>query len=121
MQAIPAARARSRFSKSDWETVEIALGQRRVNSAKFARDAVLGITSDHYGDAHGPLPPQYTNLIERILRSTHILASAKRDDTICDGRGDEHDELVKTTRELQDSLPQATHGGASIDAGTSRS
>ena len=115
-------RARSiRFSESDWETVEIALAQRAVNSAKFARDAALGITSDHYGDAHGPLPSQCTNLIERIFRSTHILASAKRDDMICDGCGDEHDDLVTTTRELQDSLPQATHGGPSIDAGTSRS
>ena len=87
----------------------------------FARDAALGIASDQYGDAHGPLRPQYANLIERIFRSTHILASVKRDDMICAGRGDEHDELVNTTRELQDSLPQATHRGASIDAGTSGS
>ena len=110
-----------RFSDSNWETVENAVAQRGVNAAEFARDAALGIASDQYGDAHGSLPPQYANLIERIFRRTHILASVKRDDMICAGRGDEHDEIVKTTRELQDSLPRATHGGASIDPGTSRS
>ena len=69
----------------------------------------------------GPLLPQYAELIERIFRSTHVLVSLKRDELIRAGRRDELDELVRTTRELQDSLNQAAHKSASTDAGTSRS
>ena len=115
-------RARSiRFSDSEWESVERAATERGMNAAEFARHAALSLASGQYGDAQGPLPPQYTNLIERIFRSTHILVSLKRDEMIREGRGDELDELIKTTRELRDSLIQATHKAASTDAGTSRS
>ena len=115
-------RARSiRFSDSEWETVEKAAAQRGMNAAEFARHAALSIASGQYADAQGPLPPQYSNLIERIFRSTHILVNLKRDEMIREGRGNDLDELVKTTRELQNSLIQATHRAASTDAGTSRS
>ena len=115
-------RARSiPFSDPEWETVESAPAQRGMNATEFARHAALGIASGRYGDAHGPLPPQYANLIERIFRSTHIFVSLKRHDMIRAGRGDELDELVRTTRKLQDSFIQATPKAASTNAGTSRS
>lgn len=115
-------RARSiRFSDSEWETVEKAAAQRGMNAAEFARHTALGIASGQYSEAQGPLPPQYAELIERIFRSTHILVSLKRDELIHAGRGDQLDEIVKTTRELQDSLTQATPKAASITAGPSRS
>ena len=115
-------RSRSiRFSDSEWETIEKAAAQRGMNAAEFARHAALGIASGQYGEAQGSLPPLYANLIERIFRSTHILVSLRRDELIREGRGGELDELVKTSRELQDSLIQSTRGAASTDAGTSRS
>ena len=110
-----------RFSDSEWETVENATAQRGMNAAEFARHAARGIASGQYADAQGPLPPQYANLIERLFRSTHILVNLKRDEMIREGRGDELDELVKTTRDLQHSLIQATHESDSTDAGTTRS
>ena len=115
-------RARSiRFSDSEWGTVEKAAAQRGMNAAEFARHAALSLASGGFAAEQGVLPPQYAELIERIFRSTHIQVSLKRDELIREGRGDELDELVKTTRELQDSLIQSTHREASTDAGTSRS
>ena len=98
-------RARSiRFSDSEWESVEIAASQRGMNAAEFARHAALGIASGRYGAEPGALPSQYADLIERIFRSTHILVTLKRDELMREGRGDELDELVRSTRELHESL-----------------
>ena len=110
-----------RFSDSEWVSVEGAMIARGMNAAEFARHAALGIASGQYGEAQGSLPPLYANLIERIFRSTHILVRLRRDELIREGRGGKLDELVKTSRELQDSLIQSTRGAASTDAGTSRS
>ena len=66
--------------------------------------AALGVASGRYGAEQGALPPQSAELIERIFRSTHILVSLKRDELIRDGRGEELDELVKSTQALQKSL-----------------
>lgn len=115
-------RARSiRFSDSEWEAVEKAAKKRGMNVAEFARHAAIGVATGRYGAGESTLPPEYAHLIERIFRSTHILVTLKRDEMIREGRGNDLDELVKTTRELQNSLIQAIHGDASTDAGTSRS
>ena len=98
-------RARSiRFSDPEWETVEKAAAGRGLNAAEFARHAALGLASGRYGAEQGALPPQFSELIERIFRSTHILVTLKRDQMIRDGRAGELDELVKSTRDFQDSL-----------------
>ena len=98
-------RARSiRFSNSEWEAVENAATERGMNPAEFARHATLGVASGRYSADHGSFPPHYAELIERIFRSTHILITLKRDELFRQGRGEELDELVKSTRELQDSL-----------------
>ena len=102
-------RARSiRFSDPEWETVEKAAGERGMNAAEFARHAALGIASGRYGAEQGALPPQFGELIERIFRSTHILVTLKRDELVREGRTEELDELVKSTREFQKSLLEGT-------------
>ena len=98
-------RARSiRFSDSEWETVEKAAAQRGMSAAELARHAALGVAGGRYGAEQGAFPPQFSELIERIFRSTHILVTLKRDELIREGRGEELDELVKSTRQLQASL-----------------
>ena len=100
-----ARRARSiRFSDSEWYAVESAAKRHGMNAAEFARHAALGVASGLYGDEQGVLPPQYADLVERIFRSTHILVTLKRDELIREGREDELDELIDSTRALQKSL-----------------
>ena len=104
-------RARSiRFSDPEWETVEKAAGERGMNAAEFARHAALGVASGRYGAERGGFSRQHTELIELIFRSTHILVSLKRDELVRDGRGEELDELVKSTREFQESLLEGSEG-----------
>ena len=75
-----------------------------MNAAEFVRHAALGVASGRYETARDALPAQYRDLIERIFRGTHILVTLKRDELIREGRGEALDELVKSTRDLQDSL-----------------
>ena len=104
-------RARSiRFSDSEWQAVENAAKARGMNAAEFARHATLGVAGGRYGADHAGFPPKYAELIERIFRSTHILVTLKREKLIREGRGDELTELVKATREFQDSLLDSTNG-----------
>ena len=41
------------------------------------------------------MPPGIVALIERIYRSTYIVATLKRDEMLREGRGDELDEMIK--------------------------
>ena len=75
-----------------------------MNAAEFARHAALGVASGRFGAEQGVLPPQFAEMIERIFRSTHILVTLKRDELVREGRAEEIEELVKSTRELQESL-----------------
>ena len=110
-------RARSiRFSDSEWEAVENAAEARGMNAAEFARHAALGVASGRYGADPGALPHQYADLIERKFRSTHILVTLKRDDLMREGRGEDLDELVNTTRTLQQSILEP-RTAKSADAG----
>ena len=98
-------RARSiRFSDAEWEAVEQAASERGMNAAEFVRHAALGVANGRYSADQGALTPQYTDLIERIFRSTHILVTLRRDELIREGRGEELDELVNSAREFQKSL-----------------
>lgn len=104
-------RARSiRFSDSEWEAVETAAAERGMNTAEFARHAALGVASSRFGAEQSALPAHYAGLIERIFRSTHILVTLKREELIREGRGEELDELVRVTQELQKSLQQQQQG-----------
>ncbi|MCY4592032.1 MAG: hypothetical protein OXE86_16045 [Alphaproteobacteria bacterium] len=102
-------RARSiRFSDSEWEAIEKAATERGMNAAEFARHAALGVASGRYGADPGALPPQLSEMIERIFRSTHILVTLKREELIRADRGEELEELVKSTRALRKSLAGAS-------------
>ena len=104
-------RARSiRFSDYEWDAVGKAAGARGMNAAEFARHATLGVASGRYTGEQDGLPSQYADLIDRIFRSTHILLTLKRDELHRQGRGEELDELVKSTRSLQQTLLEGTHG-----------
>ena len=104
-------RARSiRFSDPEWETVEKAASERGMSAAEFARHAALGVASGRYSAEQSALPPQYTDLIERIFRSTHILVTLKRDELVREGRAEELDELVKSTRALQKAFLDGNEG-----------
>lgn len=104
-------RARSiRFSDSEWEAVEKAATERGMNAAEFARHAALGVAGGRYGTGRDALPQQYADLIERIFRSTHILATLKRDELLREERDGELEEVIKSTRELQESLLDRTEG-----------
>ena len=98
-------RARSiRFSASEWEAVKKAAKKRGMNVAEFARHAAIGVATGRYGAGESTLPPQYADLVERIFRSTHILVTLKRDELVREGRAEELAELVRSTRELQNSV-----------------
>ena len=98
-------RARSiRFSDAEWHAVERAANERGMSAAEFVRHAALGVANGRYSAEQGSFTLQYTELIERIFRSTHILVTLKRDELIREGRGEELDELVNSARELQKSL-----------------
>ena len=56
------------------------------------------------------LDAEMVETIRRIFRSTHILVTLKRDELIGEGRGEELDELVKSTRALQKSLLEEAEG-----------
>jgi len=104
-------RARSiRFSDAEWESVEQAADERGMNVAEFVRHTALGVASGRYAANRGGLSPRHVDLIERIFRSTHILVTLKRDELIREGRGDELTELVKATREFQESLAKESEG-----------
>ena len=63
--------------------------------------------------ADGKMAALDTEMIEtirRICRGTHILVTLKRDQVIREGRGEELDELVKSTRALQKSLHEEAEG-----------
>ena len=56
------------------------------------------------------LDTEMVETIRRIFRGTHILVTLKRDQVIREGRGEELDELVKSTRALQKSLHEEAEG-----------
>ena len=93
-----------RFSDSEWQVVEKAATERGMNAAKFVRHAALGVANGRFGAEPVALPSQYADLIEHIFCGTHLLVTLKRDDLIREGRGKELDELVKSTRALQESI-----------------
>ena len=82
----------------------------RNERAEFARHAALGVASGRYGTEQDAFPQRYTEMIERMFRSTHILVTLKRDEMIREGRDKELDELVKSTPALQKSFLEGTDG-----------
>ena len=55
----------------------MAVADRGMNAAEFARHAAWSVASGRYGAEQGAFPPQFAELIERIFRSTHILVTLR--------------------------------------------
>ena len=52
------------------------------------------------------MSPGIVALIERIYRSTYIVATLKRDEMLREGRGAELDEMIKLARETQATIQE---------------
>lgn len=91
-----------RFYDRDWERIETYAVMRGVTVTELIRATVLTALGEEPAltDSDGRLARQ----IEQILRYTHIIATALRDDMLKSGRGDELEELIRSARELQGEL-----------------
>lgn len=89
-----------RFSDPEWELVENTAKRRGIAAAEFARNAALAAAEDK----SAAIPPGIVALIERIYRSTYIVATLKRNEMLREGRGDELDAMIKAARETQATI-----------------
>ena len=89
-----------RFSGPEWDLVESAAIRRGMPAAEYVRMAAL----DAAEDKSAAIPPGIVALIERIYRSTYIVATLKRNEMLREGRGDELDEIIKLARETQATI-----------------
>ena len=90
-----------RFSDSEWDEVKMEAAERGIPAAEFVRDSALGVARNTNGANPATIPSGIMALIERIYRSTYIIATLKRDEMTRDGRGEELDKIIKTARETQ--------------------
>ena len=93
-----------RFSDSEWDEVKKAAAEHKIPAAEFVRDAALGLARNRNVADSAAMPPGIVALIERIYRSTYIVATLKRDEMLREGRGDELDEMIKLARETQATI-----------------
>ena len=69
-------------------------------AAEYVRMAAL----DAAEGKSAAIPPGIVALIERIYRSTYIVATLKRDEMLRAGRDDEMEEMIKAARETQATI-----------------
>ena len=93
-----------RFSDSEWDEVKTAAAEHKIPAAEFVRDAALDLARNKNIADSAAMPPGIVALIERIYRSTYIVATLKRDEMPREGRGDELDEMIKLARETQATI-----------------
>ncbi len=93
-----------RFSDSEWDEVKTAAAEHKIPAAEFVRDAALDLARNKNVVDPAAMPPGTVALIERIYRSTYIVATLKRDEMLREGRGDELDEMIKLARETQATI-----------------
>ena len=93
-----------RFSDSEWDEVKTAAAEHKIPAAEFVRDAALNLARNKNVADPAVMPPGIVALIERIYRSTYIVATLKRDEMLREGRGDELDEMIKLARETQATI-----------------
>ena len=93
-----------RFSDSEWDEVKTAAAEHKIPAAEFVRDAVLDLARNKTAADPAVIPPGIVALIERIYRSTYIVATLKRDEMLREGRGAKLDEMIKSARETQATI-----------------
>ncbi len=109
-QGLPRRNRGVRFSDLEWEEVRQAAQARGVTPAEFVRERILELVRNPTAGDAVSNSADLTPLIERIFRSTHILATLKRDELVREGRDGELEKLIKSTRKLQESLLDRTEG-----------
>ena len=102
--AVPRTPRSIRFSDSEWATVEQAAKDRGMTAAELVRHAAMSLADGKLINGGIAFTPGHATLLERIFRTTYILATLKRDEMVHEGRGNEMDTMVKAARELQTSL-----------------
>ena len=93
-----------RFSDSEWDEVKVAAAEHKIPAAELVRDAALDLARNKNAADSASMPPGIAALIERIYRSTYLVATLKRDEMLREGRGDELDEMIKLARETQATI-----------------
>ena len=93
-----------RFSDSEWDEVKTAAAENKIPAAEFVRGAALDLARNRNVADSAAMPPGIVALIERIYRSTYIVATLKRDEMLREGREDELDEMIKLARETQATI-----------------
>ena len=93
-----------RFSDSEWDEVKMAAAEHKIPAAELVRDAALGLARNNNAADSAAIPPGIVALIERIYRSTYLVATLKRDEMLREGRGGELDEMIKLARESQATI-----------------
>lgn len=91
-----------RFSERDWDRIETFALMRCMTAAELVRTvaiAAVGMGSAVTGSDSG-----LARQVERIFRYTHVLASALRNEMIANGRGEELEDLIRSTRDPQAGL-----------------
>ena len=64
-----------RFSDSEWDDVKMAAAEHAIPAAEFVRDAALDLARNKNIADSAAMPPGIVALIERIYRSTYIVAT----------------------------------------------
>ena len=93
-----------RFSDSEWDEVKNAAQQHGVPAAEYVRERILDMARNPNGAGSAAIPADLVPLIERTFRYTYMLATKMRDEMIGSGRDEEIEQLIKSAREVQDSL-----------------
>ena len=93
-----------RFSDSEWARVEQAANERGMTAAVFVRHAAMSLADGKFIAGTAAFTPGHVELLERIFRTTYILATLKRDEITRQGRSGEMDDMVQAAREMQASL-----------------
>ena len=93
-----------RFAESEWQEVKMGAVERGISAAEFVRSAALALARSPKVADSATIVPGIAALIERIYRSTYIVATLKRDEMRREGRGDEMDEIIKAARETQATI-----------------
>ena len=92
-----------RFLEPEWERIEVFAEARGLTAPEFVRFATLAAVADG-GNSVARLAP----LIERMFRTTYILASRLRNEMLDAGKQEELDALIAAARGLQDELLNGT-------------
>ena len=95
-----------RFSDSEWDEVKMAAAEHKIPAAEFVRDAALDLARNKNVADSAAMPAGVVGLIERIYRSTYVVATLKRDEMLREGRGHELDAMIRLARETQATIQE---------------